>query len=64
MVSHASQVTGKEITKAMISSGMLGEKVNKTSKASLSHYTTTYRQEIVFHAMKKIVLGYLRLWYV
>lgn len=64
MVSHASQVTGKARTQAMIRSGMLGEKVNKAGNASLSYYTTTYRQEIVFHEMKKIVHGYLRLWYV
>jgi fructose/tagatose bisphosphate aldolase len=64
MVSQASRVIGKKRTQAMINSGLLGEKVNKAAQASLSHYTTTYRQDIVFHEMKKIVLGYLRLWYI
>jgi len=64
MVVHASQVVGRDKTVEMINSGLLGEKVNKTTRASLSYYTTTYRQDIVFQEMKKIVLGYLHLWYV
>ena len=64
MVMHASQVVGKEKTQVMINAGLLGEQVDRTTRASLSHYTTTYRQDIVFHEMKKIVLSYLRLWYI
>src|SRR5450759_184701 len=64
MVRNASKVIGIEKTAAMIQSGLLGDKVDKTSKASLSHYTTVYRQDIVFSEMKKIVLDYLKLWYV
>jgi fructose/tagatose bisphosphate aldolase len=64
MVRNASKVTGKEKTEAMIQAGLLGDKTDKNSKASLSHYTTVYRQDIVFNEMKKIVLDYLYLWYV
>jgi len=64
MVRNSSKVTGKEMTETMIKSGLLGDKVDRTSKASLSHYTTSYRQEIVFNEMKKIVLDYFKLWYV
>ncbi len=64
MVRNASKVIGREKTVAMIQSGLLNDKVDKTSKASLSHYTTVYRQDIVFNEMKKIVLDYLKLWYV
>jgi fructose/tagatose bisphosphate aldolase len=64
MVRNASKVVGKEKTESMIKSGLLGSQVDGTSKASLSHYTTLYRQDIVFHEMKKIVLGYLHLWYI
>jgi fructose/tagatose bisphosphate aldolase len=64
MVSNASKVTGKEKAEAMIQSRLLGDKADKTSKASLSHYTTVYRQDIVFNEMKKIVLDYLKLWYI
>jgi fructose/tagatose bisphosphate aldolase len=63
MVKNASKVIGKEKAEAMILSGLLGEKAEKTSKASLSHYTTLYRQDIIFNEMKKIVLAYFDLWY-
>jgi len=63
MVKNAARVTGKEKTEQMIRGGLLGEKVERTSKASLSHYTTVYRQDIVFGEMKKIVMDYFNLWY-
>jgi fructose-bisphosphate aldolase class II len=64
MVSNASKVIGKDRTEGMIHEGLLGEKVNRNGPASLSYYTTLYRQDIIFNEMKKIVLGYLQLWYV
>jgi fructose/tagatose bisphosphate aldolase len=64
MVRFSSKVIGKSKTEAMIGSGLLGTNVNRSSPATLSHYTTAYRQEIVFNEMKKIVLDYLRLWYI
>ncbi len=64
MVTNASKIIGKENTETLINSGFLGGKVNKTSSASISHYTTLYRQDIIFNEMKEIVLGYLSLWYV
>jgi fructose/tagatose bisphosphate aldolase len=64
MVRNASKIIGQEMTEAMIKSGLLGSQVNRWDKASLSHYTTVYRQDIVFSEMKKIVLDYLQLWYV
>jgi fructose/tagatose bisphosphate aldolase len=64
MVANASKIIGNEKTEALVESGLLGGKVNRSGKASLSHYTTVYRQDIVFHEMKKIVLDYLNLWYV
>jgi fructose/tagatose bisphosphate aldolase len=64
MVKNASGVIGKEKTEAMIKSGLLGKNVSRSTKASLSYYTTAYRQDIVFGEMKKIVLEYLKLWYI
>jgi fructose/tagatose bisphosphate aldolase len=64
MVANASKIFGQEKTVAMVESGLMGGMVNRSSKALLSHYTTVYRQDIVFNEMKKIVLDYLRLWYV
>jgi fructose/tagatose bisphosphate aldolase len=64
MVRNASKITGKEKAEEMLRSGLLGEKADRSGKASLSHYTTVYRQDIVFGEMKRIVLDYLNLWYV
>ena len=64
MVRNASKITGKDKATDMFQSGLLGKKADMQSKASLSHYTTAYRQEIVFNEMKKIVLAYLNLWYI
>ena len=63
MVKNAAKVTGKEKTEQMIKAELLGNRVDKASKAALSHYTTVYRQDIIFGEMKKIVLEYLNLWY-
>ena len=64
MVRNASKVIGRNKTKAMMVSGLLGQHISRLNKASLSHYTTTYRQDIIFKEMKNIVFGYLKLWYV
>lgn len=64
MVRNASKITGKAKAESMLSSRLLGEKADTESKASLSHYTTVYRQDIVFGEMKKIVMDYFNLWYV
>ncbi len=64
MVRNASKITGQEKAEAMFREGLLGDNADKTGKASLSHYTTLYRQDIIFEEMKKIVLDYLNLWYV
>lgn len=64
MVRNASKITGTVKTEAMIKAGLLGEKTDRSGKASLSHYTAVYRQDIIFGEMKKIVLDYLNLWYI
>jgi fructose/tagatose bisphosphate aldolase len=64
MVRNASKITGQDKAEAMFRAGLLGEKADRSGKASLSHYTTLYRQDIIFEEMKKIVLDYLNLWYV
>ncbi|HOW40680.1 MAG TPA: class II fructose-bisphosphate aldolase [Bacteroidales bacterium] len=64
MVQNASKVTGREKAEKMHTDGLLGQKADRSSKASLSHYTTVYRQDIIFSGMKKIVTAYLEMWYV
>lgn len=63
MVRNASRITGKENTDRMKREGLLGDKVDSAGNPSLSHFTTHYRQEIIFNKMKDIALGYFRLWY-
>jgi len=64
MVRNASKVIGKARTLEMIEAGLLGHQVDWTRQASISHFTTVYRQDMIFHEMKRIVLDYLNLWYV
>lgn len=64
MVKNASSLVGKDMTEEMIESGLLGINVKRSSRASLSHYATVYRQDIVYDKIKKIVFEYLKLWYV
>ena len=64
MVSNASKIAGSEKTEKLIQKGLLGPMADSSGKASLTHYTTVYRQDIIFNEMKKIVFDYLRLWYV
>lgn len=63
MVKNSAKVAGMEKTEQLIEAELLGSRVERASKASLSHYTTVYRQDIIFGEMKKIVLDYLNLWY-
>lgn len=64
MVQNASKVTGREKAEKLFVEGLLGPASERNSKASLSHYTTVYRQDIIFSEMKKIVTAYLEMWYV
>jgi fructose/tagatose bisphosphate aldolase len=64
MLKNASKITGQEKANELFKAGILGEKADRSGKASLSHYTTVYRQDIIFREMKKIVEGYFTLWYV
>lgn len=63
MVKNAAAVGGSGTEDKLIREGYLTEASKTCKKASLGHFTTTARQEIVFEEMKKIVRGYLDLWY-
>lgn len=64
LAADAAKVAGPDAALAMQNEGLIGPKADTTSKASLSHFTTTHRQEIVFSRMSAIALEFLRLWYV
>jgi hypothetical protein len=64
MIRNAAKIAGVKKTSELFSEGLLGKYADRTGSPSLSHYTTVYRQDIIFTKMKEIVLDYLKLWYV
>ena len=62
MARHAAKIAGPQRTRQWLAEGLLGPRVDQASAATVSHYTTCYRQELVFHRMKAIVKSYLELW--
>ncbi len=64
MVINASKVAGPELACELCQERYLGPRADRKSRADLGFYTTVYRQRIVFEEMKKIVSGYLEMWYV
>lgn len=63
-VKNAAKCGGIKTEQKLIDEGYLTVSSKTGEKASLQYFTTTARQEIIFNEMKKIVRGYLDLWYV
>ena len=63
MLRNAARVAGPDRAKRWAEKGLLGPDADLNSPPSLDHYTTTYRQNIVFEEMKDVVKQYLKLWY-
>ena len=63
MVKNVAKCGGPKLEQKLIDEGYLTASSKTGDKTSLQHFTTTARQEIVFEEMKKIVRGYLDLWY-
>ena len=63
-VKNAAKCGGPKTEQKLIDEGYLTPASQTGNKASLQHFTTTARQEIIFNEMKKIVRGYLDLWYI
>lgn len=61
MVKNAAKVGGANMEQKLVAEGYLAH--NTGGKASLQHFTTTARQEVVFREMKSITRSYLDLWY-
>ena len=62
MVRNAAKVAGPKVALALQNEGLLGAKSDTHSSAALSHYTTAYRQGLVFGQMKQVVGRFLALW--
>ena len=63
MLENASKVVSPELAGKWVLSGLLGHKVDQSSSLSLDYFTTTYRQNIIFEEIKKVVISYLEMWY-
>ncbi len=64
MLTNAAKLVGAEQARQLAADGLLGEAADTKSPASVSHFTTHYRRELVFGRMKKTVADYLQLLYV
>lgn len=62
-VKNAAKCGGPKTEQKLIEEGYLTESSMIGDRASLQHFTTTARQEIIFNEMKRIARGYLNLWY-
>ncbi len=62
-VKNAAKCGGPKTEQKLIDEGYLTASSKTGDRSSLQHFTTTARQEIIFNEMKKIVRGYLDLWY-
>lgn len=62
-VKNAAKCGGPKTEQKLIEEGYLTESSMTGDRASLQHFTTTARQEIIFNEMKRIARGYLDLWY-
>jgi len=63
MAANAARVVGARKAGELRTRGLLGDRCDLVSQPALSHYTTSYRQQIVFGRMRKIAADYLKLWY-
>ncbi|XHR31072.1 MAG: class II fructose-bisphosphate aldolase [Chthoniobacteraceae bacterium] len=63
MVHHAAKVVGSLTAAELLNEGLLGAHADTQSPAMLSHFTTAWRQQLVFEQMKHIVKRYLEAWY-
>ncbi|MDW7659409.1 MAG: class II fructose-bisphosphate aldolase [Bacillota bacterium] len=63
LVRHPARVAGSRMAKSLQQSGLLGPKAAVDEQASIDYFTTVYRQDIIFNAMKNNVSSYLAIWY-
>ena len=63
MIINAAKVTGSKISDQLADSGFLGQAADRQSNANLNYFTTSYRQNMIYTEMKKIVTSYLTLFY-
>lgn len=63
MVENASLIAGKDMVEKLRNRGLLGPECRPEGKPSIQYFTTYYRQNIIFEAMKEMIISYFKLWY-
>jgi fructose/tagatose bisphosphate aldolase len=63
MVAHAAKVGGPATAAGLARAGLLGPEADATSPAAITHFTTDWRQGLVFEEMKRMVKRWLEAWY-
>ncbi len=63
MLKNPCKIAGSDRVRGWIGEGLLPPSADSGEAAQISHFTTLYRQSLVFDSMKKAVREYLDLWY-
>jgi hypothetical protein len=63
LVRNACRTAGGKTVEKLVAEGLLGSRCLTDEPISLTHCTTTARQEMIYKEMKKIVTAYLEMWY-
>jgi fructose-bisphosphate aldolase class II len=63
MLNNTAKIIGPDKAKALLNNHLLGKSVDLESVQSLDYFTTSYRQNIIYQNMKKIVSNYLEMFY-
>jgi fructose-bisphosphate aldolase class II len=63
MLLNSSSIMGADGIENLKENQLLGVSIDASKDKSISYYTTTYRQDVVFNEMKKIINAYLRQFY-
>lgn len=64
MIRNASKTAGPETVAKLVEEGYLTDKCVTGEKISITNFTLTYRNAVVFNEMKRIIREYFDLWYV
>ena len=64
MIQNAVKVGGTDMVNSLIREDFLSKKSRTNEKAAISHFTTVWRQDIIFTEMKKIVRKFLDMFYI
>jgi fructose/tagatose bisphosphate aldolase len=63
MLRNAARVVGETNARELAAAGLLGPRAQQQGKPSVGHFTTAFRQSVIFPEMKRVVREFMQLWY-